>query len=754
MNPVPGSSVDFDKKAAGLVDPWVKLARDAFQRSTTYFDNNIRKRMESDLRMFQSKHPPDSKYNSEEYKFRSKIFRPKSRSVLRKNEATAALAFFSNPDVMSVDPGNPDDMGQVMSSALVKELIQYRLTKTIPWFLTVIGAFQDSMNVGLVCSLQHWRYREVMEKQQVSGMDPTTGEEFSIEIDVPRPIEDSPFIDLFPIEGVRFDPAAQWYNVAKTSPYLILQMPMYVNDVQDRMKTEDRFGRKWRTHSADILRQCKVDSTDSLRMARDGNPESKYEAEGDTNEFDVVMVHLNFIRKGHDIYAYYTLADKHLLSEPVKLKEMFPHCKEDEPPVVIGFCVIEAHRTHPTSMIGLGSELQREANEIVNSRLDNVKFVLNKRTLFRRGANVDVQGWMRNVPGAAILVNDVEKDAKPIEYQDVTSSAYQEQDRVNVDYDELLGNFAQGSVLTNRKLNETVGGMRMMAQGANMLTEYTIRTFVETWAEPVLQQLARMEQTYETDEVILGIAGSRAQLLQKFGQQPDLDSLLNQDVTLSVNVGMGATDPDTRFQRLMQAFGAYAKMVMEGPPDINLQEFRKEVFGLAGFKDAARFFTQVDPRLEQAKKMLEGAKAQAEEVLAAAKDRLASRERALDVRETDLKVNEMAAERDLNAKLLELKQDFLIEDRKAAMKAALDIAQANFKQDLEEQKAEQARQLAEEKAAADARLKEFSAKVDAAVKMFLAKVDAQAKAKASPKKKTAKKKSDGTWEITETTQEG
>ena len=45
----------------------------------------------------------------------------------------------------------------------------------------------------------------------------------------------------------------------------------------------------------------------------------------------------------------------------------------------------------------------------------------------------------------------------------MTASAFQEQDRVNVDYDELIGNFSQGSVMTNRKMGETVGGMKMLA---------------------------------------------------------------------------------------------------------------------------------------------------------------------------------------------------------------------------------------------------------------------------------------------------
>src|SRR3972149_7636552 len=79
--------------------PWLKLAQDAFSRSTNYFDNNYKQRWEDDLRMFQSKHPRDSKYISDNHKYRSRIFRPKSRSVIRKNEAPRAPPFFSNPDV-------------------------------------------------------------------------------------------------------------------------------------------------------------------------------------------------------------------------------------------------------------------------------------------------------------------------------------------------------------------------------------------------------------------------------------------------------------------------------------------------------------------------------------------------------------------------------------------------------------------------------------------------------------------------------
>ena len=495
MNSIPGANAVTSGDQGGATnDPWLKLAKDAFSRSTTYFENNYRKEWEDGLRMFQSRHPRDSKYLSDAYKFRSRLFRPKSRSVLRKNEATAALAFFSNPDVTSLDPGN-SSLESAMGAELMKEIIQYRLTKTIPWFLTVIGGFQDAMNIGLVCSLQHWRYRQKMEKVTKQGQLPT-GEVVSVDMNQPKVLEDRPCIDLFPIENVRFDPGAQWYDVAGTSPYIILRIPMYVGDVLDNMETQDRSGAKWTAYTKEEILQSRIKADDSMLPGRLDGKEDPADMKGEVNEFETVMVHLNFIRQGHETNCFYTLEDKRRLTDPVPLEEMFLHCKDGKPPVVIGFCVIETHRPVPPSLINLGSQLQRELNESVNSRQDNVKFVLNKRTLFRRGANIDIQGWNKNTPGSSHLVNDVEKDVRPVEYQDVTSSAFQEQDRMNVDFDELMGNFAQGSVLTNRKLNETVGGMRMMAQGANMLTEYTLRIFVETWAEPVLRQLSKMEAAF------------------------------------------------------------------------------------------------------------------------------------------------------------------------------------------------------------------------------------------------------------------
>lgn len=191
-----------------------------------------------------------------------------------------------------------------------------------------------------------------------------------------------------------------------------------------------------------------------------------------------------------------------------------------------------------------------------------------------------------------------------MEWNDVTASSYQEQDRLNVDFDELTGNFSSSSVMTNRKLNETVGGMNLLTGSANQLTEYLIRTLVETWVEPVLRQLVKLEQAYETNLTILSLAGQKAMAaLQRYQVNQLTDEMLNQELTVRVNVGMGATDPQTKLQKFTFAMQSYGQ-IMANMPDVDPEAVRKELFGLAGYKDGTRFFKSgMDPRDAQMQRM-------------------------------------------------------------------------------------------------------------------------------------------------------
>lgn len=587
---------------------WLQLAKNAYSSSTTYLDANYRKQWEDSLRMFQSKHPADSKYHKESYQHRSKIFRPKSRSVVRKNEAAAALAFFSNVDVISTEAMNQGKPEQLANAAIMKELVNYRLTKSIPWFMTLCGAYQDAQVVGVVCSYQYWKYSAKKRKDYQAVIDPQTGQPqmdesgnpMAHEVEVKDIIDDKPCIELIPCENLRIDAGASWLDPINTSPYLIHLIPMYVCDVKEQMEnTDDKTGApKWKKLDDAEIRSATNNEWDSTRQVREGKREDSKESRNDVSDYDIVWIHRNFMRADGDDYMYYTLGVEHLLSDPKPIKEVISHGLR---PYAMGYCIIETHKPMPNGIIALGEQLQREANEIANQRLDNVKLVLNKRYMVKRGAQVDTKSLIRNVPGSITLVNNPESDVHEMEFSDVTGSSYQEQDRVSADHDELVGNFSQGSAQTTRignAANDTLGGAKLISQGANQITEYSLRTFTESWVEPVLKQLIKLEQAYETDQVVLALAAERAKLFQRFGIDKVTDDLLNQELTLKVNVGMGATDPNTKLQKFAGAANTYAQIVAAQIPGMNLEEVGKEIFGLAGYQDGKRFLSSGENPLQ------------------------------------------------------------------------------------------------------------------------------------------------------------
>jgi hypothetical protein len=698
---------------------YLKLCRESYDASTTYIDANYRKVWEDSLRMFQSKHPKDSKYLSESYKHRSKIFRPKTRSVIRKNEAATAAAFFANTDVVSTEAVDAANANQRAGSDLMKEVLNYRLQKSIPWFQVLVGAVQDAQVIGVVASYNYWKYRQKTVMVEVPAIDELTGQPaigldgqpVTMEVPQVKVLEDKPCIELIPIENIRIDPAADWLDPIGTSPYVIRLIPMYVMDVKAKMKEEDPKTQqpKWKKLTDGEIRKS-MNTDDSTRDIRNKNKQDPNDEPKPLTDYEIVWVHENFFRTGDDVEVVYSMGTTDLLTDPVPLEEVYFH---NEIPITMGSCIIETHRPIPGGVAELGGELQREANEIANQRLDNVKLALNKRFIAKRGAQVDLQSLVRNVPGSVTLATDPTMDVREVEFGDVTGSSYMEQDRINLDYDDLVGNFSGGSVMANRKMNETVGGMAMVSSGANQLTEYLLRTFTETWVEPTLRQLVKLESAYESDEVILAIAANKAQLFPKYGINQATDSLLKQDLTLTVNVGLGATDPSQKLQRFLAAAKTYADIV-RSVPGINTDEVQKEIFSLSGYKNGGRFFQgqqlpeEVKQAFQQAQQQMQQLQQQLEQAQAALKDKS---------QELQLEQAKAVAEHQMEAQ--DSEREFQLKMEELALKARVAEAELELKRYVEQQelnlKAQANResaQVAREKNKNDAVAKVASSKVE------------------------------------------
>lgn len=661
---------------------WTQIAQDAYTNSTDYFDANIRKQVERNIAMFRSQHPSGSKYHTEAYKYRSKLFRPKTRGAIRRAEAAATIALFSTREAVTVVPENPSDEVQRASAAVFDALLNVRLTRTIPWFLTAIGAFQDAKVSGVCISKQYWDYEEkiVRETGPATGLfgEPytllQTGEPIETTTERVERVRDRPWIDLIPIENFRFSPAADWRNPIETSPYVIHMVPMFVGDVKERMGS----GRWLRYSDGEIMGSMhSLQVGDSTRAARQGNRADPLDLSYFQNDFNIVWCHENFIRRDGETWVYWTLGTDLLLSNPRKLEEAYHH---GVIPFVVGVAEIETHRPYAPGDPELTEGLQVEANDTVNQRIDNIRLVLNKRYKVRRGSDVDLTMLKRSIPGGLIPMSNL-NDVEPEIVTDVTGSSYHEQDRINADFDDLVGSFSTGSVATNRSLNETVGGMSMMQGAANSLVDFSIRVFVETWVEPVVRQLLLLEKAYEDDETLLQIAGEKAKLAQRFGVDEVTDEILRAQLTTEINVGFGATNPEERVNRMGMALGAVAQFIPQAMQMANVEEIVSEVFGALGYKDGARFFqfaseTEGAPNAEQLQMQLQQAEQMIQELQAAVQGKQIEAQ-------TKMQIEQMKAQAGLQGRQLDAQTKMQIEQLRGQRAESLEHLRGQYRMELE-----------------------------------------------------------------------
>jgi hypothetical protein len=170
----PNVTRDGDKR-------FLELSKAAIQSSHEYYTQNNRSQWTNANRAFQNQHIERTKYASSKYRNRSKLFRPKTRNAVRKNLASTALALFSTEDVVSVSTENSYDRASAATARFVHEALNVRLDRTNPWagpnwFLTVLGARQDTQIHGVCFSKQYWEYEEVEFEYEQEVLVPAVNE--------------------------------------------------------------------------------------------------------------------------------------------------------------------------------------------------------------------------------------------------------------------------------------------------------------------------------------------------------------------------------------------------------------------------------------------------------------------------------------------------------------------------------------------------------------------------------------------------
>lgn len=622
---------------------WLDLANRSFQASETFQSGYLMKGWSKSIDHFNNRHADGSRFRSAQYQGQIRLFRPKTRSMIRRGEAECARAFFSTQEVVNIAPEDDGDETQRASAEVVNSILNYRLTKRMPWFKIVMGQYQTAQVMGVCVSKQYWRFEEKVVSSELKPLtDELTGLPRSDEQGVPlftqehkkEVIKDDLVVEPVPPENLRIDEGADWLDPMNSAAFLIYRIPMYVDQVRMRAReTDPKTGQpQWFEVDVKSLISSRIDTSSVIRQKR----EQVDRVDGTVRELhtiadhDLVWVHENIVRLDGEDWHYYTLGTEALLTDPRPLKEVYRHLRRHERPFTFGLGQIEAFRLYPESKVQMSADLQVKANYLDNFRLENVLQILHPKTLVAENSGIDLQAMSSPRIGISLKSKKPMEDVNFIRPPDVTRSAYEEQNSVNNDFDDLTGDFSGGTVSTNRQMNETVGGLNLISGAASGIKEYELRIFTESWFETTLAQCVRLVQAYESDPVVVALAGKKANVWQRYGKDPLVDDLLSAELTTTVNVGIGSINPEIKMQRfagaLKMVFGFLGPLVQQYGPQViespGAEAIVKEVFGLAGYKDGKRFldFTggeqspevmQMQQAMEQMKQELQDAQQKA-----------------------------------------------------------------------------------------------------------------------------------------------
>ncbi len=592
-----------------LDDKLLQLAKEAYSQGSTYHMTAVRPAWVRAYRAFHNHHFDGSKYSAPEYAGRSKLFRPKTRSAVLKHMAQAAQALFSTGDIVSVAAQNGADDFQVASASVKQELLNYRLSRQtqrngIRWFMIALGAMQDADLTGLCVAKQTWKFKERKFTKKSQGFDDLTGEPIAVEEQASEIVVDRPDVNLYAPENVLFDPNANWTNPAQSAQYVVLRNPMSAEDATTFIKDNLKNNRiPFRPMTREQLLQY-VDSTgptDSIgsRAAREDGKDPIMLTNG---AFGRLWLNEWFMRYEGEDWCFWTINQDVMLSDPVPVREAYPEQGGDRP-IVIGYGALESHRAFPMSPVTSWQPMQSEINDQLNLRLDHMKRVVSPPNKVKRGQKVDTTQLQRMGPNGVIMVNDL-TDVETFQIPDVPQSAFVENNYLNQDFDDLSGAFNPvGTEQGNKGASETFGGLSLLANGAATMGEFSLTIFVETFIAPVLAQVMKLEEMYESDATVLEICGQRAKLFEKFGIDVITDKMLMSETTLTIKAGVGsAAHPMEKLQKFQMAMGAltafftpYVQMGMMKPPQPKAKEIIDFVFGAVSIQEGGeRFFQNIE----------------------------------------------------------------------------------------------------------------------------------------------------------------
>lgn len=310
----------------------------------------------------------------------------------------------------------------------------------------------------------------------------------------------------------------------------------------------------------------------SLSDIQSGNMQNEYrnnylDLMQDGSSFGRVMLQDVYERLDGSWYLTTTYNRTTILRERVKL--------EDGLPFVIGKTV-PAIDSNDGETVGVYSDsplapiydLQKELNVRVNQEIDAIAEVLNPSFIAERNSGIN-EIDMRKGPSKVLYVSNL-SSIQQYPVPNISQLSVNEE-RLRQDMEEITGIQMLGSADTSSIVNrQTAEGMNILSSEKSLRTDAYIRTFNESFVEPLIEKIARLIWTYSDDKNLF----------------KGIDRSKDFDFNVSISAGLGATSLQSKLNGLDSAFQKFMAL----QDTTKAEQTVMDSLPLLGIKNTADYF--------------------------------------------------------------------------------------------------------------------------------------------------------------------
>ena len=433
--------------------------------------------------MYRGKLPDDIKKSLEKRR-KSSIVVNKAYALVQRLRASTEQAYFTNPSFASFIPLTPYEEP---ASEEMQKAFDFYWNKRMKPYVQLSKTMTSGYMYGTPIQKVYW------------------------DTDKPK-LEDVNIHDIF------FDPSAQDFDDIR---FLVNNVYMTEDDVALYKK------------SGIYNKKFKLEDIQSGNSNMDGS--NYMQNTQDKSTFGRVMLQDVYEMFEGQWYVTTSYNSNTLLRERTKLSDGLPFVAGKTVPNVTGIDDAEVG-VYSDSVLAPIYDLQLELNVRVNQEIDAISEVLNPSYMAERNSGIN-ETDMRKGPSRVVYVQDTAKIV-PIPAPNLTALTMNEE-RIRVDIEEITGVQMLGSADTSAIVNrQTAEGMNILSGEKSLRTDAYIRTFNESFIEPLIEKIARLIWKYsDVPAFFVGVDRSK-------------------DFAFSVNVaaGLGATSKQTQLNGLDRAF--------------------------------------------------------------------------------------------------------------------------------------------------------------------------------------------------------